>query len=641
MTTVRTACTYDCPDACGLLADTGGGELIIRGDPEHPITRGHVCYRGRRHARRLAAPDRLTSPRLRGPSGWRDVSWDEALDTAADRLAHALEQHGAPSVVFIGGGGSLGLSKKLLGHFFCSLGPVTTVDGGLCGEAGEAAQQLDFGDAACHDYTDLVHAAAIVLWGKNPVETGAHLVPFLREARERGVPVFLVEPRHSESARLADRVITVAPGGDGLLALAVLRLLHERGQLDPASATRAENFDAFLAMLSAPEHTPAELAIRAGTSMDDVEALAALYARSAPTATLVGWGLQRHGDGGTNLRCIDALGLLSGNVGRAGAGVNYTSSRARGLDRQLLSGAGGRTISAPHLGRDLAALRDPPAGFVYVASANPVTQCPDSRAVAAALRGAEFSVVADAFFTDTAEAADLVLPVALMLEEDDVVGSYQHHHVAVVRKVTEPPQEAQEDLWIVRELNRRLDRAEDPLLADPGATLARLTASWGLGDQGWRRNPAHDPVPFTHRFPTPSGKARLVTEVPWLHESTTEPTEDTGEYPLIFITTSSRRWQTSQLPEQEQHGPAECTVHPDAAAAAGVEHGDLCRLESPLGSLEVQVRTERRMHPLACVVHRGGWLRHGRCVNVLVQARTTDLGQGAAFYHQRVRLVRS
>ena len=222
MKIVRTACTYDCPDACGLLAAVEGDRLVVRGDPEHPITRGTVCARGRRHPARLRDRERLTRPRRRTPGGWEDIRWDDALDLAAAKLGAALDEHGAPSVVYVRGGGSLGLSKELVSHFFHSLGPVTTVQGGVCGEAGEAAQKLDFGDAASHDYTDLAHSAAVVLWGKNPVATGRHLVPFLREARDRGAPLWLVEPRHTETAKLADRVIRVAPGGDGFLALAVL-----------------------------------------------------------------------------------------------------------------------------------------------------------------------------------------------------------------------------------------------------------------------------------------------------------------------------------------------------------------------------------------------------------------------------------
>jgi anaerobic selenocysteine-containing dehydrogenase len=115
--------------------------------------------------------------------------------------------------------------------------------------------------------------------------------------------------------------------------------------------------------------------------------------------------------------------------------------------------------------------------------------------------------------------------------------------------------------------------------------------------------------------------------------------EEAG-FPLVFLTPSSRAWQTSQLPEPAQSDAPVCTVHPDAAAPLGLGDGDPAVVQSPLGRLAVQLRLDPRLHPDACVVHRGGWLRHGRAVNTLVQAAATDLGEGAALYDQRVRLIR-
>lgn len=647
---IRTACTYDCPDACGLLVEAGPEGPVVRGDPEHPITRGTVCARIKRHTARLRSAERLTSPRRRTPGGWEDLGWDAALDLLSRELSAALRDHGAPSVVALRGGGSLGISKELISHFWHSLGPVTTVQGGLCGEAGEAAQREDFGDAASHDYTDLARSSAVVLWGKNPVATGRHLVPFLKDARERGAPIVLVEPRHTESARLADRVIRVAPGGDGFLALAVLHALYRQDALPAEAIARTENFGELEALLRGPGPRRHHCELRAGVSPGDVDALAALYRDHRPVATWVGWGLQRRVHGGRNLRWIDALCLLSGQVGVPGGGVSFTSWRRRGLRTEGLSRPTGRSIAAPTLARDLCRLEDPPARFLYIAAANPVTQSPDSRALARVLRALPFVVVADAFFTDTAEAADLVLPTTLMLEEDDVVASYQHHHVAVARRAVAPPEGARSDLWILRELGRRLGRPDDQLLEDPNRALGRLTAAWfadagaaaaspPTSAEGPRRNPFQRDIPFTPEegFPTPSGKARLVTDPP-------RPLRELAGYPLTFLTPSTRSWQTSQLPELEQAraaGAGElplCTVHPDAALAAGLAEGDPARIVSPLGSLAVRLTLDGRVHPEACVVYRGGWLRHGRGVNVLVEAVATDLGEGAALYDQRVRL---
>jgi anaerobic selenocysteine-containing dehydrogenase len=633
MAVVPTACTYDCPDACALLVETGEGRITVRGDPGHPITRGFVCSRVRRHARRLSDPGRIAAPRRRCKSGWQEMAWDDALDLAAEKLKKTIEKYGPAAVVPVTTGGSLGIKKELVGHFFRSLGPVTTLQGGVCDEAGRRAQVLDFGERACHDYTDLENSQAVVLWGKNPVETSVHLVPFLQEARARGVPVVLIEVMKTPTGAFADRVIRLAPSADGILALSVLRWLHDHQKLDQSAVGRCENFSDFERLLLSEGMEVEALARRADVAVSDVEYLAGLYADSWPVATWVGLGMQRRLSGGRNLRCIDALGVLSGNLGVPGGGVNFGPGRRRGLDRSILAPVTGRRITAPTFGRDLPALKDPPARFVYVHGANPVCQFADSRSVAAALESVDFTVVADAFFTDTAACADLILPVTLMFEEDvDVVGSFGHHHVARVGKVAEPPPGAREDVWIAWQLSRRLGRAEDPLLMDPGAAVEKMCRRWFEGSSDrYVRNPVQDPVPFAEIFPTPSGKMSLVTELP-----DTVPSLD--GYPLIFMTPKTRRYQQSQLLPGEQEGPPRCRVHPAAPGASGILDRARARVVSPVGSLDVLVQLDSELRRDVCVVISGGWLQFGRSVNALVAAQSTDVGDCTAFYDQRVRI---
>lgn len=628
MAEFRTACTYDCPDACALVLIEEGGTRKLKGDPQHPITRGFTCLRMRQHLERLADPARVKTPLLREAGGWKPLSWDAALDLAVGRLQQALDEEGPPAVVHLQSGGSLGISKELVHHFFHGLGPVTTLRGGACGEAGEEAQRIDFGDCADHDYSDLAHSRAIVLWGKNPVETGPHLVPFLRDAREHGVPVALIEVRPTPSDKLADHVVRVAPGGDGPLALSVLRRLEADQPLD---LSRVDNAERFLAMLHQRDWRGwAELA---GTRGEDVETLAGLYRGRHPVATWVGWGLQRRRAGGASLRCIDALGLLTRNVGVPGGGVNFTSWRRRGLDLSMLAPATGRTVAVPTLAQDLVSLRDPPARFTYVCAANPVASFADSRAIAAALRRpGGFVVVADGFLTDTAECADLFLPVALMLEEDDAVGSYTHHHVARAHKVVEPPEGVRSDVWIVREIQRRLGRFDDPLLDDPERALERMIGPW-FADQRTPRNPVQPDVPFAHRFPTVSGKARLL-------ESAPPALPRDPSYPLLLLTPSSQAWQTTQQPEAAQRGAIECHAHPEAQGVAGLKDGDRARVISPRGELRVVMRLDAQLPRGMVVVHRGGSLAKGRAANAIVPAAATDVGEGTAFYDVGVRIER-
>jgi anaerobic selenocysteine-containing dehydrogenase len=639
MKQIHTACTYDCPDACGLVVeqtDETNKTVAIKGDPTHPITQGFVCYRFHSHPKRLSDPLRITRPRFRSEGEWSELSWDEALSLLSWKIETALLEYGPASIVPIIGGGSLGISKQLIGHFFNALGPVTTVRGGVCGEAGETAQFLDFGSLECHDYTDLEHSAAIVLWGKNPVATGLHLVPFIKKARDRGAPVFLIDPVPRESARLADRVIRVAPGADGDLALAVLHLLYRSGGLDPRAIERTENFSELEHWLRTPTGSIGTLARRAGVSRGDVDALADLYATKSPLATWIGWGLQRCHAGGHSVRCIDALALLTGNVGIQGGGANFTSWRSRGLDRSMLAKASGRMISAPFLGRELLGLSEPPARLIYVACANPASQFADSRTVIRALQQAGFTVVADAFMTDTARAADLVLPVTLMLEEDDVVASYQHHHIVRARCAVDPPEGPKNDLWILDQLNQRLGRNSDPLLSDPEQALERMTARWfsDSPEANHGLNPTQKPIPFASSFAIPSGKARVISG-PFVSDSDqTLPTK----FPLTLMSISSRKWQSSQLAEQEQAGYAECFVNPVAIDASELAEGEIVRLESPIGFLLVRLCFDDQLRHDLCVVNKGGWVHCGRGVNTLVVAQSTDLGEGTAFYSQRVRL---
>ncbi len=634
MTSIRSACTYDCPDACGLLVRSSCAGLKIEGDGEHPITCGFTCARIRRHAARLVDPERLTSPMLREGGSWRPIGWDRALDRAAEALGQALAD--PRSVVFLSSGGSLGLKRELLGHFFHSLGPITSLEGGVCGEAGEQAQLLDFGAAACHDFTDLANSAAVVLWGKDPVRTGPHIIPFLKRARQRGVPITLVEVLPTPSARLAQRVVRVAPGGDGFLALAVLRWLLQRDLLPAPAVARCDNFEQLRGLLLGRQALSLDaLAERAGVSLDDIAHLGQLYGQHRPLATWVGWGLTRRVSGGRNLRCIDALGVLSGNVGLPGGGVNFTSWRRRGLDLSALCGPhpAGRRLRAPFLGQDLRALSDPPARFVYVALANPVTQLADSTGTARALRAADFTVVADAFMTDTACCADLVLPVSLMLEDDEVVGSYQHHHVAFSRQAVMPPAGARHDLWIASQLRRRLGLPADPLLEDPQRALEDMVRPWFDGPPlAWRRNPCQPEVPFAERFATASGRARLIHELPGACPRV-------EGFPLVLITPPSRRWQTSQLAMREQTEPVTCHLNPDAPGVAKLGDSALACLRSPNGcGLRVRLRFDTAQRTDVCVVRRGGAWQLGRGVNALVQARATDLGLCTAFHDQRVRL---
>src|SRR5450432_2635176 len=166
--TRKTTCNRDCPDACSIVATVEDGRIVrLAGDPDHPVTRGFLCWRTNHFLPVHHAPERLTTPLLRGADGrHRPISWDEALALAAERLGAIRRESGPAAIFHYRSGGSLGMLKMLSDWFFELWGPVTVKRGDICSGAGEAAQETDFGACDSHDLHDLLNARNILLWGK-------------------------------------------------------------------------------------------------------------------------------------------------------------------------------------------------------------------------------------------------------------------------------------------------------------------------------------------------------------------------------------------------------------------------------------------------------------------------------------------
>jgi anaerobic selenocysteine-containing dehydrogenase len=633
--TVRTVCLRDCPDACGLLCEVEAGRVTrLRGDPDHPVTRGFLCRRTQRdYPGLLARPDRIVRPRLRTPSGWQDLGWDEALDLCADRLQAVIREHGPEAVLFVQSGGSLGLSAEVCRYLFDEL-HATTMAGGVCLDAGEWAQATDFGDWRVSDWRDLDAAQALVLWGRNPVTASPHYLPGVRALRQRGGEVWLIDPLPTRARALATRVLQPRPGRDAFLALGVARVLFDEGWIDADAAAACDGLEAFRAL--ARQRTVAEAAAACDLAEADVRALAALYGQRRPVTTWIGGGLQRWTDGAETVRLIDALCLVAGHVGVPGGGAQFMNGRRRGL--AVTPPRAGRTVRAALLGRDLLSAHDPRIRFGWVQRANPVTQHPDSTLTERALRSLRFLVVVDAFLTDTAECATLVLPPALMLEHDDLVASYGHHFVGLARRVVAPPPEARTDLEIAQALARRLG-LERAVAGGIDVWIDRMLAPLGLSraslEPGPVPRPGEDRVAWAgRRFATPSGRARLIGEF-----TPTEPDPlDRVEYPFKLLTVAPARHQASQVPPEAQEGLPAVYVHPEAPGARGRPDGSPVTVRTRIGHLRALLRHDPAMRRDTALMYRGGWVRLGRGVNALVGARESTHGGNAAFLDERARL---
>ncbi len=638
-----TTCNRDCPDACRIVATWEDGKVVqLEGDRDHAITRGFLCYRTSHFLRLQYGSERLTRPLLRINGDLREVSWEHALDFLAERLVAIRAESGPAAIFHYRSGGSLGLLTHLTDYFFERFGPVTVKRGDICSGAGDAAQVTDFGIEDSNDIHDLLNARNIILWGKNVSVSSPHLLPILKEAKGRGASVVQIDPVRHRSAGLYDRFIQPRPGGDFALAMAVANILIDRGWVDPAAQTYCDNLREFGDL--AQSHTAHDWCRRADVDFSTAEDLARRLGPGRPTAILVGWGLGRRLGGGVTIRALDALGAISGNLGVPGGGVSFYYKRRGAFDLSFIKGlqAAPRSICEPLFGHEVMSAENPPIRALWITAGNPAVMLPDAGRVAEAIRSRELSVVVDPFFTDTAKLATCVLPTTTLLEADDIVGAYGHHMIGEARPVVAPPPGVKSDLEIMQAMAERVGLG-DVMSGDArewkkrliAPTLGRVGITLEEVAEGSVRNPASPKVLFAdRRFATTNGRVNLVVRADVPDAVVNGAAEPSG-YPLQLMALSTERSQSSQW-SRKPEGLPEISVHPDSAA--GVSDGGTARLVSRLGALVVRVKHDPNQRRDLAIGAKGGHQQDGHCLNLLIAAQTTDIGEGGALYDEPVRL---
>jgi len=273
---------------------------------------------------------------------------------------------------------------------------------------------------------------------------------------------------------------------------------------------------------------------------------------------------------------------------------------------------------------------------MWINGSNVINQAPNSQLIARAFDTVQFKVVVDAFMTDTASRADLFLPSTLMLEQEDIVSSYLHNYVQYAKAVVSPPGEARTDFWIFSQLGKRL---EPSVILPNSETFFRCALSTDclsisfeeLKKQNFikvnRPSVAYAGMKFDHS----DGKFRLPAS---LHSYESMPVE----FRLRLITPVSRDHIHSQILADNHRLPLTVQVSPDCPYLADIDLSKEVYLVSPLQKLKVKLELFDTLHPEAAILRRGSWMKTGGGVNQLVAARITDIGCGAAYYEQYVRI---
>ena len=632
MKSIITTCADDCPDNCGMIAEVEDGRLVsVKGNPDHGFTRGYLCKRGYKYPQRIYSPYRMLHPMKKTPDGWARISWDEALDTIAAKIAFFAKEYGWPSIMHFQRSASWGASKHLVRRFFNLLGDVTMQTGSLCAGSVMAAQKADMGERLGNDPSDVVNSKVVIIWGKDPVKSSRHIVPFLKEAQKNGTKVILVDPIKTKTAALADMYIAPKAGSDGFLALGIAKELIRTGLTDRAFIEEhAAGYDKFEAM--AASVSTDEICERCGIDSRTIEALAALYGNARPASIILGYGINKWVHGPDMIRLIDALGCLTGNIGKAGGGVNHGFATRRHFDPKVMApiARSHRLISEPRLGPGILESKDPPVRMIWINGTNPAASCPDSHSVIKALKGLDFVVVVDHFMTDTAELADIFLPAATFLEEDDVVVSWGHNWIGPVNAAIEPPGEAKSDLRIVQELALRCGLG-DEMAGTTREWLKRLMSPMerlGLTVEKLMESPVRCPVAPQvafegGTFKTPSGRFELVDKLP--------PAQESGR-PFHLLSVLSNTWLNSLILENEHPEVPVALLHTKAAGPLGLKSGSRATVRTGAGGLDVEVRLSDDVGEDIIAIDYGTWMKHNGGVNQLTECRVSTSGEMAAYY---------
>ncbi|MFV0422082.1 molybdopterin-dependent oxidoreductase [Oleidesulfovibrio sp.] len=627
------ACTLDCPDCCSLITQHNeDGTLTIKGNPAHPFTNGIICNKGRTFAKRLHSEERITTPLIRKNGQLQPATWDEALTLCAEKI-NAL-RNTPERMLHIRGAGTRGVLYDSAGEVPARLRMATTY-GSLCDETGIEACKADFGDLTMSAPSDLANASRIVNWGRDVSRSSIHLAQILKDARKAGTKVLLISPCPAGADSFADAVITIRPGTDRFLAAAAAKRLLKFPEAQQILQNHTTGSQSYLASLA--RRSEAELLSACDASVQDLDLLVEWYSKdSKPVASLLGWGLQRYLYGAESVRHINALALISGNIGRKGAGTYYNISSSRNFNRSWMKELPPppRQFSLPRIGQELTHAA-PPVELIWCRGINFVNQCPDSSTIARTLEKT-FLVVTDAFMTDTARQADVFLPCTLMLEREEILGSFLHNYVHYSAKVIQPPESVKDDFDILQELGNRL--CPSIALPDKEACLRRglespllATTLEELKSTGFTlaKHPeiAFEGMVFAHA----DGKFCCINRL-------SPPEEFSGDYPLSLLTLVRKKSLHSQIPTAEQSGLPELTVSPLLPANSNFAEGETARLCTPRGEMRVVIRHDNTMHPTVACLRRGGWVSCGWGANSIIEPLLTDAGEGTAFYSQKAVL---
>ena len=630
----RTICTY-CGVGCNLTVATKGSEVLsIQAPVDAEVNHAHTCLKGRYAFKFFNHPDRLRQPLIRINGRLEKATWEEAYTHIHEHLTRIKNEHGGQAVAGISSARCTNEENYLMQKFIRAVMGTNNIDccARVCHSPTAWGMQKSFGTgAATNSFEDLEFTKCIMVIGANPTEghpvTGARL----KQQVMKGVPLIVIDPRKIELVPYAKYHLQLRPGTNVALLNMMARFILDAGLMKREFVEkRCENWAEFEAGLKALDLD--EMERITGVSQELARAAALEYASAEAAMSFHGLGVTEHQMGARTVMLIANLAMMTGNIGRPGVGVNPLRGQnnvqgAADMGCQPHQGAGYFEVNDPGVHRRYeefygVKLNEEPGWKIpemfeaaidgrlkalWLMGEDVVQTDPDSAHVKKAMGSLDFLVVQEIFMTETAKFANVVLPASSFLEKSGTFTNAERR-VQRVNAAVKPLEGTKPDGQILCEVMQRFGYPQDDYTPDGVlAEIARIVpffkgATWeNLGDNGkqWpiQEGGLDTQILHTESFKRGLGKFHFF---PW--EESNELVENRAEFPFILTTgrllehyncgTMTRRTGNSLIVTRD-----ELAITPKDARAKGIRPGDMVRLFSPRGEVELAARVTEEVKP--------------------------------------------
>jgi formate dehydrogenase major subunit len=648
---VPSVCPY-CGVGCQLTYHVKDDKILYVEGRDGPANQGRLCVKGRYGFDYAHHPQRLTKPLIRRKDAppkrgefvmdpehvmdvFREATWDEALDFAGGKLKEIRDRHGRKALAGFGSAKGSNeeayLFQKLVRIGFGS----NNVDHctRLCHASSVVALLEGIGSGAVSNpVMDVTKAEVVVLIGANPTVNHPVAATFIKNAAKSGTKLIVMDPRRSDLSRIAHRFLQFKPDTDVAMLNALMNVIVTEGLVDEAFvAERTIGYEELRSNVAS--YTPEAMAPICGIDAETLRYVARLYARSKGSMILWGMGISQHVHGTDNARCLIALALMTGQIGRPGTGLhplrgqnNVQGASDAGLIPMMLPDY--QHVSKPDVRARfekawqlapgtlddtvgltvvevMHAIKHGDIKGMYVQGENPAMSDPDANHAREALAALDHLVVQDIFLTETAYLADVILPAGAFPEK---TGSFTNTDrlVQMGRQAVPPPGDARQDLWIIQEIGKRLglpwnyghvsevfDEMRKTMPSIGGITWDRLEREHAVTYPCEKEGDPGQAVVFVDDFPREDGKARFVPA-----DIIPAAERPDAEYPMVLITGRQlEHWHTGSMTRRASVLDAiepdpTALLHPLDLAAMDAKPGDVLTIESRRGKVTLWARAD-------------------------------------------------